>query len=59
MAIRDKILRLRGLVEAESVLRIYNADRYDLDLLVIIEEEMTRIEKDKQRGKDGGEDEGP
>jgi len=42
MQIRDKLVRLRDLVDAGTVLKMYGADLDDIELLAVLEDEIKK-----------------
>lgn len=46
LAIREKIISLSGLVDSGPILKMYEADIEDLELLAFIEEELKKLKTD-------------
>jgi hypothetical protein len=42
MQMRDKLVRLRDLVDAGTVLKMYGADLNDIELLAVMEDEIRK-----------------
>lgn len=43
LAIREKIISLSGLVDSGPILKFYEADMEDLELLAFVEEELKKL----------------
>lgn len=46
LAIREKIISLSGLVDSAPILKMYEADLEDLELLAFVEEELKKLKTD-------------
>ena len=46
LAIREKIISLGGLVDSGPILKMYEADLEDLELLAFLEEELKKLKTD-------------
>lgn len=46
LAIREKIISLSGLVDSGPILKMYEADMEDLELLAFVEEELKKLKTD-------------
>lgn len=46
LSIREKIISLSGLVDSGPILKMYEADMEDLELLAFVEEELKKLKTD-------------
>jgi len=51
LAIYNKLITLQGLVDSGTILKMYDADLEDLELLAFLKEEIENIQKE---GEDSG-----
>ncbi|MBI5057006.1 MAG: hypothetical protein HZB61_10370 [Nitrospirae bacterium] len=45
-AIRDKLIRLQGLVDPGTILRLYSADIEDIEMLAFLEDEIKKMQNE-------------
>jgi hypothetical protein len=53
MALREKLLRLKGLIDPGTILAAYGATKDDLDMLAKVEDVFEKIEPKGREGKNG------
>ncbi|MBI5410175.1 MAG: hypothetical protein HZA14_12495 [Nitrospirae bacterium] len=46
LEIRDKLVRLQGLVDPGTILRLYSADIEDIEILAFLEDEIKKMQAD-------------
>ena len=50
MELRAKLINLNGLVDPGTILKMYDADIEDIELLAFVEEEIKKLEVKEENG---------
>ncbi|GER92689.1 hypothetical protein A45J_0407 [hot springs metagenome] len=53
LEIRDRLITLHDIVDAGTILRLYDATKEDVEMMAIVEKELKMLREDNSEGKDG------
>lgn len=55
--IRDRLITLHDIMDAGTILRMYDATKEDIEMLAIVENELKKLRKNNNDGNDGDAEE--